>query len=204
MSSKCGNRLNFVDGGYADNSGAQTALDLYRALVPEDDQSSSGQPGGRQQDGPTAKVQDPSVDIKIILITSDDPLPDLRQISGTDFGDTVAPISALLQVREGLGDQAVARVCDYFRETEKGEVDASCNTPKGKPWKLDLVRIQDQVYGLPLGWKISDSTVTLLSSLIGRSDDCQNVAASSERAKDILSNSCVLRDVEETLVDYQK
>ncbi len=204
MSSKCGNRLNFVDGGYADNSGAQTALDLYRALAPEDDQSSSGQPGGRQPDGPAAKPQDPSVDIKIILITSDDPLPDLRQISGTDFGDTVAPISALLQVREGLGDQAVARVCDYFRETEKGEVDANCNTPKGKPWKLDLVRIQDQAYGLPLGWKISDSTVTLLSSLIGRSDDCQNVAASSERAKDILSNSCVLRDVAETLLDYQK
>lgn len=206
--SSCG-RLNFVDGGYADNSGAETALDIYRAL------KSLPQPGSNDESGPRTNNQagggpNSLYDIKLILITGDDPLPDFQQINGTNFGDTLAPISAILQVRKGLGDQAVARVCDYFRQKEP--MDVYCNTSSGTSWRLKLVRLEEQAYALPLGWKISEATVNLISSLIGRSDQCGQLSATpknssgdtkvGDKVSDIRSNSCVLHDIEQTLIDF--
>jgi hypothetical protein len=210
--SKCRNRLNFVDGGYADNSGTETALDIYRAIVPENSQPKASEQSSQPQSGQTIQNQNSPFDVRIIVITSDDPLPDLMQINGTKYGDTIAPVSALLQVRMGLGDQAVARLCDYFQQAEKGRVDTECNTLDGKLGKVDLVKIQDQAYGLPMAWKISPSTVALIASLLGSSSYCKDLAAGRKKvqedktdhkeAADILGNSCVLGDVEKSLTDY--
>ncbi len=61
-------RWNFVDGAYSDNSGASTAIDIYRAIKDT-----------------------PNVDLHIILITSTNPAPNLddASINGTVFRDTV-------------------------------------------------------------------------------------------------------------------
>jgi hypothetical protein len=183
-----GYRLNFVDGGYADNSGSQTALDLYRAV--------KATPGVSL-----------GADLKLILITSDNPLPDFQQIRGTDFGDTIAPISAVLQVRQGLSQQAVARVCDYFRQNDA--VDEDCITPANQEWQLGLVKLEDQAYGLPLGWKISQVTIKLIESLIGDSKLietligdpklCAKVHDWSASIPDVLNNGCVLHDIHKSL-----
>ena len=75
---------NFVDGAYSDNSGATTALDLYEALK--------------------GAVPDTDVDLRIVLITSANPQPKLddKSINGTIFRDTVAPIDAIMKVRDCL------------------------------------------------------------------------------------------------------
>jgi hypothetical protein len=179
LTAASGCRLNFVDGGYADNSGSLTALDLYRAL--------------KEDPGFPADAA-----LKLILITSDDPLPDFQQM-GTDFGDTVAPISAVLQVRQGLSREAVARVCDYFRQQKA--VDQNCITPAGQKekWKLNLVKLEDQAYGLPLGWKISQFTIKVIESLIGDSRSCGQDQDRSVEISDVLNNSCVLHDIQKDL-----
>ncbi len=85
-------RWNFVDGAYSDNSGASTAIDIYRAIQ-----------------------KTPNVDLHIILVTSTNLAPNLKDdsINGTVFRDTIAPLDALMKVRADLGDEAVARACTY-------------------------------------------------------------------------------------------
>src|SRR5262249_62257099 len=109
MTAKSGElRWNFVDGGYSDSSGASTALALHRKL--------EGIAGDRAV-------------IRVILLTSSNPAPDLSPqnvaITGTPFRDTLAPIGAVLKVREGLGNQAVARVCYHFYPNEDCKQKAS-------------------------------------------------------------------------------
>ena len=84
---RSGNRWNFVDGGYADNSGAETALDLYSALVDE-------------------LKNRKDVDLKLILLTSDNPSPAFSNITGTAYGDTVAPIEAILECAIWFGESS--------------------------------------------------------------------------------------------------
>src|SRR5262249_55123662 len=109
MTAKSGElRWNFVDGGYSDSSVATTALALHRKL--------EGIAGDRAV-------------IRVILLTSSNPAPDLSPqnvaITGTPFRDTLAPIGAVLKVREGLGNQAVARVCYHFYPNEDCKQKAS-------------------------------------------------------------------------------
>ena len=159
-------RWNFVDGGYTDNSGATTALDLYRALKD---------------------VASDQVDLQIVLITSAIPQPDFTRIKGTVFRDTMAPIDALMKVREDLGNDAVARACSETRD-DKGQTIDTETGPGGAALSeanqycisrgrlprahLHIVEIQDQTYGLALGWKISQTSFEVVSWMLGTPTGC--------------------------------
>jgi hypothetical protein len=167
-------RWNFVDGAYSDNSGATTALDIYRA------------------------IQDvsPHVQLRIILITSSNPQPNLtnQSINGTAFRDTLAPIDAVMKVREDLGNDAVARACTYVYEEQpknqtnpdappqartssySAEVNEPCIDHSGyKTSPLQMIEIQDQTYGLALGWKISKTSFEIVSWMLGAPGDCHRL-----------------------------
>jgi hypothetical protein len=184
-------RWNFVDGGYSDSTGASTALALYRALKPE--------------------AVANHADLRIILLTSSDPQPDLNpkrvSITGTEFRDTLAPIAAVMKVREGQSNQAVARVCEEFH------MNRNCRRQSGVPNSpLKIVGINDELYGLPLGWKLSRTTFEVVRHILGDPRSC----ASIENVKDdeipspedddtdltrqtFANNSCVLKFVAELL-----
>lgn len=169
-------RWNFVDGGYSDNSGATTALALYDTLK---------------------SVAPSNVDLHIVLITSADPQPDLRgaDINGTLFRDTLAPIDALMTVRENLGNEAVARACSAIypqdakiqrnaqavaakagaaanEDTEQNDICIQHAWQQPAP-PLQIVQIQDETYGLSLGWKISQTSFDVVSWMLGTpTDNC--------------------------------
>ena len=175
-----GKHWNFVDGAYSDNSGATTALDIYRAI--ED-------------------VAPSNVDLRIVLITSSDPQPNLKDqsINGTVFRDTIAPIDALMKVREDLGNDAVARACTYiYHDEAKDRTDKSASRLRGPAGKggmevnetcidhagskdgpLQIVEIQDQTYGLPLGWKISGTSFSVVSWMLGEPNKCPGLKPQS-------------------------
>jgi hypothetical protein len=215
-------RWNFVDGAYSDNSGATTALDIYKAIE---------------------NVSPQNVDLRLILITSSIPQPDLASsdINGTVFRDTVAPLDALMKVREDLGNDAVARACTYVYHDDLKPEDTSTDAASGKSAepgpagkhgretnqdciehagglksRLSLVEIQDQTYGLSLGWKISKTSFDVVSWMLGKPDSClgqykhsaqvsephqQDVPASADNLNTQLSNnilernSCVLKTI---------
>jgi hypothetical protein len=161
-------RWNFVDGGYSDNSGSTTALDIYKKAA--------------------ATVSAQQLDLRLILITSSIPQPDLsgNDISGTVFADTVAPLDALMKVRENLANNAVARSCTLIypdaaprqrvggsTARRSGESNEDClRHAGGKTSSLNIVEIQDQTYGLSLGWKISKTSFEVVSWMLGRPDIC--------------------------------
>jgi hypothetical protein len=143
-------RWNFVDGGYSDTSGATTALVLYQALKD------------------TAASR--NVQLRVILVTSSDPRLDPNKINGTVFGDTLAPVDAMLSVRAGLGNEAVARACNGIagdaangKTGEKTCEDFSADASS----PLQIVGVEDQTYGLSLGWKISQTSFNVVSWMLG-------------------------------------
>ena len=138
---------NFVDGGYADSSGAATALSLFNALKAESCNF--------------------NVDLKVILLTSSNPQPNFQDLKGSDFHDTMTPIEAIMNVRDLLGNQAVTRASDDFKPS------VLCASTVNPEWKFHEIKLEDQEYSLPLGWNISDTTFKLVSFLIGRPGPCQ-------------------------------
>ena len=167
-------RWNFVDGGYSDNSGATTALDIYRALK--------------------SIVGPQEVELYVILITSARTEPNLQDqsVNGTVFLDTLAPVNAILKVREGLANDAVGRACSEIYPVpvpKESEMQRPETLSKGcikhagvKDGKLQIVEIQDQTYGLPLGWKISRTSFAVIPWMLGKPEDCQDSVAQDNPA----------------------
>jgi hypothetical protein len=172
-----GRHWNFVDGAYSDNSGVTTALDLYRML---------------------RDIAPPNVDLRMIVITSSNPQPNLtdKSINGTVFRDTIAPIDAMMKVREDLGNDAVARACSYVYDSDPKNrtgthapksmaVSENCIDHAGSEnGALQIVEIQDQTYGLPLGWKISRTSFAVVSWMLGEPKTCPPEKATVPSSKD--------------------
>ncbi len=86
-------RLNFVDGGYSDASGATIAVDILEKLriyTKESDLSKH-------------------VQFRLILLTDSETSLDIPRIKGTSLPDVVAPVSALLSSRQLLATTAILR-----------------------------------------------------------------------------------------------
>jgi hypothetical protein len=195
-------RWNFVDGGYSDSTGSSTALALYRTLTSEADNS--------ETDASRAEI-------KIILVTGSNPQPDLTpnrvSISGTEFRDTLAPIAAVMKVREGLGNQAVARVCEQFH------LNRDCMRQSNDPRSpLKIVGINEELYNLPLGWKLSHTTFEAVRRMLGDPRLCEPGDASEHlgngtstlenyyyplNKETFRNNSCVLKFIAELLSGKQ-
>ena len=156
-----GTRWNFVDGGYSDNSGATTALDLYQALQ---------------------NVNTNDVDLQIVLITSSTPQPDLGGLDTyeTGFGGFVGQNRVLLR---GAANAAVAQACNLFYHPQvaagpllgntRTKSNESCVDQGEDPTAhLHIVEIQDQAYGSALNWKISQTSLDIVSWMLGRPSEC--------------------------------
>ena len=130
---------NFVDGGYADGSGANTADDLYKAIK---------------------RGLDPTMDIDLhlILLTEDYPEEDIARLNGSGFHDTLAPLTALLNVRSLLAVRAVTEAKSTRDESRLGHV--------------HLVKLDLNTFQLPLAWKISRASNQIVQRMVVDFDLC--------------------------------
>jgi hypothetical protein len=180
--------VNFVDGGYADNSGADTALAIYRAIK---------------------KIADPTkVDVRVILLTSETPAPDLNREVGTEARDLIAPIHTLLNVRDLLALQAVTRALAELRPAIGGRgPHQTASAPDSLRWRAAVIALDQRSFDLPLGWTISRTTHGVVSLMVGHSEMCARGDGKGPPAPDqgllILENSCVMRAIEELLAPGQ-
>jgi hypothetical protein len=160
-----GTRWNFVDGGYSDNSGATTALDLYQALQ---------------------NVNPYDVDLQIVLITSSTPQPDVGSLKTyeTGFGGFVGQNRVLLR---GAANAAVAQACDLFFQSNESCVDQG----EDPTAHLHIVEIQDQAYGSALNWKISQTSLDIVSWMLGRPSECTAKRRAADASPPSTSNNSV-------------
>jgi hypothetical protein len=100
-----------------------------------------------------------------------------------------------MKVREDLGNDAVARACSEIYQlgtspqngrmqrtarsdlspaaAEQREENETCIQHSGEQdAPLQIVEIQDQTYGLSLGWKISQTSFAVVSWMLGKPSTC--------------------------------
>jgi hypothetical protein len=82
-------RWTFVDGGYADGSGATTALDVFKTISE------------------TARAK--NTEVYMILLTNVSADPEFSKIGSNWFDDYVSPVRTILRVRDLLGWRAVTQ-----------------------------------------------------------------------------------------------
>jgi hypothetical protein len=133
------NRRNFVDGGYADNSGLASAGAIFQSLTAA---------ARSIQSAPDART----IDIRLILLTSAEAsgygAPGIADSSG--FRDLAVPFYALLNVRARIGPQNVARTINQFG---------------GQTGRLvDVLQIGSNFF---LGWTISQTTIDRIACHVG-------------------------------------
>jgi len=164
---------NFVDGGYADASGATTAHVLYKALKK------------------IASKENFNIDLKLVIIASRNEEKKNSKGNGTRMVDTLAPVYAMLRVRDQQAMRAVALV-----EAAIG---------KNKDDAVEMLELPQNALDLPLAWSISKVTYDAIAKSIGKPDNCgiatgNDIAGISREktkivAASIASNSCVLQRI---------
>ncbi len=135
-------RGTFVDGGYADNSGAATALEIFNGL--------NRAVGAMARGGSPANI-----DLRLILLTDAPSMPEETDNNGQWFGDTSAPVTTLLNVRELLARRAVTQAVSQAGRDDDNPV--------------MIVQLDQDTFPLTLGWKISDTTNDLVQLMLGAS-----------------------------------
>jgi len=165
------NGSHVVDGGYFENSGATTALEIVLLIKDE-----------------CRFEKITNVDVKVILITNDprkgslaiapakpgpSPSPSRPQRSApvttqTEFlGDLLAPPDALLNTRDARGIYAVRAIAHEQRRAKAGETEAM---PLGTK---DIVYfgLHDTEVPLPLGWMLSREAARTMRDQLYLNDD---------------------------------
>jgi hypothetical protein len=170
-----------VDGGYFENSGATTALEIVTRIKD------------------VCRVDNISnVDVKVIMISNDprkgllmiapakpvaEPPGPKRTKSGTTqgafLGDLMAPPYALLNTRDARGTYAQKAIAREQRRFKAGE------TPDTPPGTKDIVyfALRDTNVPLPLGWLLSHEAAKTMQSQLHVND---NVIHNGEAIDEIL------------------
>jgi len=149
-------KTRLVDGGYFDNSGVETAVDLLQSL--EDQVAELNKVAGR-----------PKVALKLIVLGGGSyPVRDSFAL-----GETMEPIRTLLSTRESRAYVAInkaSRVPQLRNRTFDQDVRGSKEQVTIKPMRL--VSLKKHSYDLPLGWAMSLKTREIIEYQSGRFWDC--------------------------------
>jgi predicted chitinase len=149
-------KTRLVDGGYFDNSGVETAVDLLQALDGQIDELS------KQADRPKVVVK------LIVLGGGQYPVRDSFAL-----GETMEPIRALLSTRESRAYIAInkaSRIPELRDQTYNRDIHGSAETVTVK--SMRLVGLKQHAYVLPLGWAMSLRTREIIENQSGRFWDC--------------------------------
>jgi glycerophosphoryl diester phosphodiesterase len=146
-------RSRYVDGGYFENSGTATLIDLIFAL-PLDQNS-------QQKDS----TQQPQQKIKLIVINIGTDPVDLKY-SSRGIGEITGPIVALLNTRSARGDSATNQL---------GTVVNKINTRQGNSAEIVHFQADQNDLRLPTGWLLSEQALQNMQCQLGiAADNSQN------------------------------
>lgn len=138
----CIDRVRLIDGGYVDNSGLETALDLRNTLLPQ--------------------LVGTNVKLHVIVLSGGD-FPVRHSFA---LGETMEPLRGLLSTRTARAFVAMDRA-DQSLSQIRPETDGRLVPPA-----LKKVMLSDRFYGLPLGWLLSEETRSIIGDQSGRYWEC--------------------------------
>lgn len=144
--------MRLVDGGYFDNSGIETALDLIEALVAVRQ--------AHQQSPASADSRSDPFDFEIHLITISGSVEDGPQPwQGLD--DVLSPVRALLSSRDAMGNLTATKVQTGHYIYGSGE-----RTFDVRP----AATLDEQDMAMALGFQLSKNSIALIGAQVGDAD----------------------------------
>ncbi|MCI4660804.1 MAG: hypothetical protein MRY63_03140 [Neomegalonema sp.] len=153
-------KARLVDGGYFENSGISTAIEVMRLLQK--------------------KHEDGLIDLRLIVF---DLTEDRFRAPSYALGEISSPIKALLNVRTSrskLVQNEVRREfgdrCRYIRfagRRPSSAADEICPSGIMKSNQVWSVSLNDAEYDFQLGWILSNETLTRIQNQIGRASACE-------------------------------
>ena len=160
-------KIRLVDGGYVDNSGVETALDIREVLEKRISEINANMDAKRASR--TSDIEKyPRVVLKLIVLGGG------NYPTRTSFGlaETAEPIRALLSTRQSRAYVAINRALRIMPPTVH-ELSVHGVASKVVTSDLRIAKLQNQYYDLPLGWTISLRTRDIIRKQSGRYWDCE-------------------------------
>lgn len=164
MGDKKVEKIRLVDGGYIDNSGIETALEVIAEMKE-----------ALKSSGDAAIAQFP---VYLISLSSDD-FPNVRAYS---LNELLEPIRALLNGREARAAIAVNRARTNFDIIKVDENELP---------RFNRTNLQNYFYDLPLGWAMSERTRDIIALDSGRFWDCRPTERFTQAEKGLGNADCV-------------
>lgn len=161
-------KLRLVDGGYIDNSGVDTVLDLIDALKPVADEIR------RRAADPSLKLPGRNVtyrpvSFKLIVLSS----AEYPKRTSYSYGETLEPIRALLSTRESRASTAIERAERQFPPQDIAKVVIGTTTSVVSVSDVRRMALKAALYEMPLGWRLSERTRDIISKQSGRFWECE-------------------------------
>ncbi|MGE0627466.1 MAG: hypothetical protein AB7O43_06535 [Hyphomicrobiaceae bacterium] len=171
-------KTRIVDGGYFDNSGVDTAIDLIAQIVGKLEATSG------KLDGPDG----PRIAIHLIVLTTGE----YPKRTGYAMGDGLEPIRALLSTRSARTPIAINGAKRRLAVLNKvAETSPETGLPKVQLPYIHEARFQDTIFRIPLGWRLSQASRDILGIQSGRFWDCDADAHHNQRKADLSNADCI-------------
>jgi hypothetical protein len=187
-----------VDGGYFDNSGVETALDVIDRIEST----------LKQNDGRVEGKDGPRVELHLIVLTTSE----FPERAGYGMGDALEPVRALLSTRSARTPIAINRAVQHLSAPAPG----TTGLDRAGEFRLERVhkaRFHNPLYEMPLGWRISKASRDIIDIQNGRFWDCDPDPTSLNRYRqrssgDFSDADCiqmmVFHQLNETIADELK
>jgi predicted chitinase len=189
-------KVRLVDGGYSDNSGVETAMDLMERLSIGADGYISFREAETADDLPLP----PRARVSLIALTGGD-FPVRTSFA---FGELMEPIRAMLNVRQSRAYAAISRAAQLYPPTWAGQFDYEGQATIVKVDTVRLVVLDNPYYALPLGWALSDRSREIIAKLSGRFRDCFMDVAMRQSTEGLSQADCVQVVVHDELTQSLK
>jgi hypothetical protein len=161
-----------VDGGYFDNSGIATALDVISQIERGLSTTEHRIDGG------------PKIEIHLIVLnTSEFPKRDTYGL-----GDELEPIRTLLSTREARTPIAINQA---YRQLGAVPITSSASESQASIRRVHEARFRNPIYTLPLGWRLSTASRDLIDMQSGRYWECDPDLNYQQQGQEFSNADCI-------------
>ena len=177
-------KLRLVDGGYVDNSGVETVLDLIDSLGPVkakiEQNSKDKKTFGNQT--PYRRVQ-----LNVIVLSGGT----YAERSSFALGETMEPIRGLLNARSSRAYIAIERAKALFppRDVQALGRDGAAKTVSING--LRVASLRSYSYPMPLGWVLSKRSREIIEDQSGNFDDCEPNERFMQSSTKVPESDCI-------------
>jgi predicted chitinase len=178
-------KLRLVDGGYIDNSGTETALDLIDAIRPAVEEINAKAVSDTTPTIGATGVKYKKVRLKL-LILSGGGYP-IR--SSFAFGEQLEPLRALLSTRSSRAYVAIDRAIERFPLYEIYGVNGKQSGLQIRDLRKTL--LNSRYYPLPLGWAMSNRTRQIIEKQSGYFWNCDPDVNFAQSEKSLSEADCI-------------